>query len=82
MNEFIIVVGDKMVLVEKDRSISFTANFGFCTKFKVKDRAVRIANKIKDSKVVPSFGGFVYSSKYSVTPKQSPVNKSQPYRSI
>lgn len=82
MNEYIIIVADKMVLVEKDRSISKTTNFGFATKFKVKERAVKVANKIVGAEVVPSFGGFVYGTKRIVSPKQSPINKSQPYRSV
>lgn len=82
MNEYIIVVGDKMATVEKDGRISLTKSFGFATKFKVKQRALKVVSQVEGGKVVPSFGGFVHSTKNSVTPKQSPINKSQPYRSV
>lgn len=82
MNEYIIIVGEKMATVERDGRISLTTNFGFATKFKVKERALKVVSNIKGGEVVPSFGGFITSSKNSVVPKQSPVNKSQPYRSV
>jgi hypothetical protein len=82
MNEFIIVVQDKLVLVEKDGSTSTTLNFGFATKFKVKARAEKVAAKLEGAQVVPSFGGWIHGTKRTVVPKQSPINKSTPYRSI
>ena len=52
------------------------------TKFKVKQRALDVAKKIPDARVVPSYGGYVESSKSSVAPIAGKVNKFGPYRSI
>lgn len=52
------------------------------TKFKVKDRAIAVAKKIPGTRVVPSYGGYVESSKSSVAPIAGKVNKFSPYRSM
>lgn len=79
-NEYIIEVQQQgevthFILVERSGSISrLTANpsgFMYCTKFKNKTRAEKVAMTIVGARVVPSFGGIVYSSKSSVSPKKA-----------
>ena len=68
----------------KEATLSAATRAGYlhCTKFKVKGEAVKVAKKIDGAQVVPSYGGYVNSSKTSVAPIQSKVNKNPPYRSI
>lgn len=74
------------VKVERDGTPSklkvSTSAYEFATKFKVKERALKIAKGIPDSRVVPFFGGLVYSTKSSVAPKSRDNNKHSAYRSM
>ena len=72
------------VLRDKTISLSVASHTGYqyATKFKVKERAAKIAAKIENAVVVHSFGGYVNSSKSSVAPIQSKVNSKSAYRSI
>ena len=75
-----------VVNVEKDKRINkmvaSATNYMYCSKFRVKERALKVAKNIPNAVVVPSFGGFVTSTKTSVAPIASKVNKPTPYRSI
>jgi preprotein translocase subunit SecD len=75
-----------VVNVLKDKSVSLSvasySGYQYATKFKVKDRALKVAAKIEGAQVVHSFGGYVNSSKTSVAPIQSKVNGKSAYRSI
>lgn len=50
------------------------AGYEFCTKFKNKETAQKYANKINGARVVPSFGGYVNSTKSAVAEKGNKVN--------
>ena len=67
---------------EATLSLATQAGYQHCTKFKVKGEAEKVAKRIDGAQVVPSFGGYVNSSKSSVAPIQSKVNRKTPYRSI
>lgn len=59
-----------------------THSFQYASVFKSKERADKIAKKV-DGKVVSYYGSnVVQGSKKFVAPKQSPINKNSPYRSI
>lgn len=63
-------------------AVATTEGFKYASKFKVKDRALKVASKIQGAEVVPSFGGFVNSTKSSVAPIQSKVNGHSAYKTI
>lgn len=58
----------------------WTSSIGFATVFKGKDRAEKIAKKVGGT-VDAFYGAPVKSNKSFVVPKQSPINRSSPYRS-
>ena len=60
----------------KEHSLSVASETGYkyCTKFKNKSTAESLSKKIENSRVVPSFGGYVNSQKSAVAPSQSKVN--------
>lgn len=68
----------------KEHSLTIASQAGYqnCTKFKSKPTALKLAEKIPNAKVVPSFGGYVYGTKSSVAPLQSKINGHKPYRTI
>lgn len=55
--------------------------YSHVSKFRVKERAEKVAAKHENSRVVATYGGFVYGTKRLVSPKQ-PDRKRSPYRSI
>lgn len=63
-------------------SIASEAGYKHCTKFKSKPTAIKLAEKIPGALVVPSFGGYVSSTKSLVAPIQSKVNGTKPYRTM
>ena len=67
---------------EATLSIASAAGYHHCTKFKVEKHALKVAAKFTGSRVVPSFGGYVNSTKSSVAPLANKVNGATPYRSI
>lgn len=52
------------------------------SKFRVKERAQKVADKYHNARLAQTYGGYVYGSKTSVAPLQSKVNKRPAYRSI
>lgn len=87
MSEYLIEVNQNgrmnVVVVQRAaKTTTLTSDYKYGTKFKVKTRAEDIAKKIPGACVVPSFGGYVNSTKSSVSPIQSKVNGSKPYRTI
>jgi len=58
--------------VESDGRISFMraspTSFSHCSKWRNKDRALRVLSKIPGATLVPTYGGYTYSSKSSVAP--------------
>jgi hypothetical protein len=91
MSEYIIQVKKgsevvSVVIMEADRKTpSLTAatkhGFHYASKFKNKVRAQKIADKVK-GEVVPSYGGYVNSTKSTVAPLANKVNDTKPYRTI
>ena len=79
MFEYIISQGNKYATV-KGTTVQWTS-FAFATVFKVKDRAERAAKR-HGGVVEPFYGKAVTSNKSFVSPKQSPINKHSPYRSV
>ena len=63
-------------------SIASAAGYHHCTKFKVEKHAQKVADKFPGSRVVPSYGGYINSTKTSVAPIANKVNASTPYRSM
>lgn len=93
MSEYLIeIVKDNEVthvaIVDiKDRrkhslTIASAAGYKHCTKFKSKSTAIKLAEKIDNARVVPSYGGYVNSTKSHVAPIQSKVNGTKPYRTM
>lgn len=91
MNEYLIEVLKNnevthVVTIQGDKSISLNVasetNYKYASKFKNKERAVKVAEKIDGARVVPSFGGYVNSTKTIVAPIRNKVNKSHFYKSI
>lgn len=93
MSEYLIeiVTNDNVTHVAvvdiKDRKkhsliIASAAGYKHCTKFKSKPTAIKLAEKIDNARVVPSYGGYINSTKSSVAPIQSKVNGTKPYRTI
>lgn len=72
--------------IERDGRHSVTkptpAGYSHVKKFRVKDRAVVIAAKYPNARLAQTYGGYCYGSKSIVVPKQSPVNRTTPYRSV
>lgn len=68
----------------KEHTLTVASADGYlhCTKFKNKGTATKLASKIPNAVVVPSYGGYVRSTKSSVAPLANKVNGSVPYRSI
>lgn len=80
MNEYIVVVGEKYVVLSGNVA-SLTRSFNFASVFTKKERAEKIAKK--HNGIVENFYGFdVTSAKSTVAPKQSPINRGTPYRSM
>lgn len=85
-----ILLGDELVEllhVEKDGRFSripaTPAGYAHARKFRVKARAEAYAAKCAHTtRVVGTYGGYVYGSKSTVAPIQSKVNKRPAYRSI
>lgn len=91
MSEYIVQVKEggevtKVVIMAADRktptlAAANAAGFQFASKFKVKDRAEKIAKRV-GGEVVNSYGGYVHGSKSSVAPLANKVNRSAPYKSM
>jgi hypothetical protein len=83
MSEYIVQIQKNnevthVVIMASDRktptlTIASQQGFHYASKFKSKERAQKIADKV-NGEVVPSFGGYVNSTKSSVGPKQGNVN--------
>lgn len=85
MAEYVIEVSNKdgevthLVVMNGDRkttslTIASKSGYEFASKFKVKERAEKIAKKIEGAKAVLSFGGYVNSTKSAVAPINGKVN--------
>lgn len=59
---------------ESSLSIASESGYKYCTKFKNKATAIKVADQYEGSRVVPSFGGFVNSTKSAVAPIGNKVN--------
>lgn len=59
---------------ETTLSVATQSGYQYCTKFKNKETAHKVAEKINGARVVPSFGGFVNSQKSAVAEKGNKVN--------
>lgn len=80
MNEYVIAVGEKYVVMSGN-NVSLTCTFSFASVFTKKDRAEKLAKK--HNGFVENFYGFdVKSTKSTVVPKQSQINRGSPYRSV
>ena len=55
-------------------SVASESGYKYCTKFKNKETATKVAKKHEGSRVVPSFGGYVNSQKSAVAPIGNKVN--------
>ena len=62
-------------------TVASKEGFKYASKFKNKERAEKIAKKV-DGEVVPSYGGYVNSTKTAVAPLANKVNRTTPYRTI
>lgn len=93
MNEYIIEVCNKngevthLVVMLGDRktpslTIATPSGYRLASKFKVKERAKKVSDKFDGSRVVPSFGGYVNSTKTCVAPLKNKVNSAPAYRTI
>lgn len=79
MSEYLIEVKQngkmQVVVVQREaKTTTLTSDYKYGTKFKSKERAVAVAKKIPGANVVPSFGGYVNSTKSSVAPIGNKVN--------
>lgn len=85
--EYIITTSAEQAIIHVERDgrtthlVPSVSAYRTCTKFKSKQRAELIAKKVPGAVVVPYYGVVVTSTKSSVTPKQSHINRSTPYRS-
>jgi len=79
-NEYNITNDGKFVSLS-GTSVSWTSNHQWASAFKSKARADALAKKV-GGVVVPSYGMVPRSSKSSVAPVASKINRSSPYRSI
>jgi hypothetical protein len=59
---------------EATLSVASESGYKYCTKFKNKETAKKVADKFEGARVVPSFGGYVNSQKSAVAPAQGKVN--------
>lgn len=59
---------------ESTLSVASASGYQYCTKFKNKETAEKVAKKHAGSRVVPSFGGYVNSTKSAVAPIGNKVN--------
>ena len=59
---------------ESSLSIASESGYKYCTKFKNKATAEKVADQHKGSRVVPSYGGYVNSTKSAVAPINGKVN--------
>lgn len=77
-----------VALVHKERDGHLTTvkptpdGYMHVSKYRAKDRALVVADKYHNARVAATYGGYVYSSKSTVTPPQPKVNKRPAYRSI
>lgn len=83
-----IVLGDAvqaLVHVERDGRHTTTkptpAGYSHVSKFRIKERAEKVAAKHENARVVATYGGYIYGTKRQVVPPQAD-NKRSPYRSI
>lgn len=67
----------KITVVEATNSA-----YKYCTKFRSKAVAQKVADKVNGAKVSPYYGIVTSGSKTTVTPKMSKVNKTTPYKTI
>ena len=91
MSEYIVQVKKNnevthVVIMAADRktptlTVASTEGFRYASKFKSKARAIKVAEKM-GGEVVPSFGGFVNSTKSTVAPIANKVNGRPAYRTI
>jgi hypothetical protein len=79
MNEYIISLANKYACVNGTR-VDWVS-FAFATVFKKKERAEAFAKKCGGA-VEPFYGKAVTGNKSFVAPKQSPINRHSPYRTI
>lgn len=79
MFEYIITQGNKYAAVNGS-SVDWVS-LSFASVFKKKERAEAVAKKC-GGVVAPHYGKAVQSNKSFVSPKQSKINHSSPYRSI
>jgi hypothetical protein len=75
--EYVITSNGKY-LTDSDQ---WTLKIGFARVFRVKDRALAAAKRV-DGTVEPYYGAPIKGQKAFTTPKQSPINRSSPYRSM
>jgi len=91
MVEYVIELlsgADVIALVHRERDGRLTKvkptpeAYAHVTKFRIKDRALAVADKYPNARVAATYGGYVYGSKSSVAPLQSKINRRSSYRSI
>lgn len=91
MVEYVIelVEGDVVVALlhtERDGSHSRVKpsfdGYSHVRKYRVKERAQKIADKFPGARLAQTYGGYAYGTKTSVAPLQSKINKRPAYRSI
>lgn len=91
MVEYIIEIvegGEVAALIHTERDGSLTRTkpsfdgYSHCKKYRIKERAEKVASKILNAVVSPTYGGYQYGTKRTVAPKQSKINRHSAYKSI
>lgn len=91
MVEYVIELvngGQVIALLHTERDGSLTKvkptqdGYAHVSKYRVKARAQKIADKYSSARLAATYGGYVYGSKSTVAPVQSKVNRRSAYRSI
>lgn len=86
--ELVNSAGEVIALLHTERDGTHTRvkpsfdGYSHVKKYRVKERAEKVAAKFVDARLAQTYGGYVYGSKTSVAPKQSPINRRSVYRSI
>ena len=62
--------------------VVMTKDLYYATRFRSKEKAIKIAKKVNGVVEVYYGSGMIHGSKGDVSPKQSPINRNSPDRSI